>query len=58
MNDKTLSDKNNLESLGNKVLLEKGINIRAADYRFEDKKKYYIQIKFQQVVQIMNNIID
>nr|MBQ4456173.1 DUF262 domain-containing protein [Clostridia bacterium] len=40
-NDKTLKDKNNLESLGNKVLLEKGINIRAADYRFSDKKKYY-----------------
>ncbi len=31
-----------LEFLGNKTLLEKGINIRAADYRFEDKKKYYL----------------
>ena len=41
LNEKTLKDKNSLESLGNKVLLEKGINIRAADYRFEDKKKYY-----------------
>ena len=30
-----------LESIGNKILLEKGINIRAADYRFEDKKRYY-----------------
>ena len=30
-----------MESLGNKVILEKGINIRAADYRFIDKFKYY-----------------
>jgi hypothetical protein len=39
--EKSLVDKHNLESLGNKALLEKGINIRAADYRFADKKKYY-----------------
>ena len=32
----------NLESLGNKSLLEKKINIRASDYRFKDKIKYYI----------------
>ena len=31
----------NVESLGNKAMLEKRINIRASDYRFEDKKKYY-----------------
>lgn len=31
----------NLESIGNKSLLEKRINIRASDYRFDDKKKYY-----------------
>ena len=37
-----LSDKRSLELLGNKALLEKRINIRAADYRFEDKKKYYL----------------
>lgn len=42
MNERTLKDKNSLESLGNKALLEKGINIRASDYRFEDKKKYYL----------------
>ncbi|MCD6178328.1 MAG: DUF262 domain-containing protein [Bacteroidales bacterium] len=30
-----------IESLGNKVLLEGSINIRASDYRFEDKKKIY-----------------
>ena len=27
--------------MGNKALLEKRINIRAADYRFADKVKYY-----------------
>lgn len=27
--------------MGNKALLEKRINIRASDYRFADKKKYY-----------------
>jgi hypothetical protein len=40
-NEQTLKNIKNLESLGNKSLLEKGINIRAADYRFSDKKKYY-----------------
>ncbi len=42
INEKALKDKNSLESLGNKALLEKNINIRASDYRFEDKKKYYL----------------
>ena len=36
-----LSDRRNLESLGNKALLEKRVNIRAADYKFADKKKFY-----------------
>lgn len=40
-NERGLADKNSLEALGNKVLLEKSINIRASDYRFSDKKKYY-----------------
>ena len=40
-NDKTLSNIKNLEALGNKVLLEDKINIRASDYRFIDKVKYY-----------------
>jgi len=40
-NDKTLKNIKNLESLGNKSLLEKRINIRASDYRFSDKIKYY-----------------
>lgn len=39
--ENSLSHKNILEKLGNKALLEKNINIRAADYRLEDKKKYY-----------------
>ena len=36
-----LRDRSNLEALGNKALLEKRVNIRAADYRLSDKKKYY-----------------
>lgn len=40
--EQSLRDIHNLEALGNKALLEKRINIRATDYRFEDKKKYYI----------------
>jgi uncharacterized protein with ParB-like and HNH nuclease domain len=36
-----LKDENNLDSLGNKVLLEGYINIKSSDYRFEDKKKIY-----------------
>lgn len=39
--EKGLSNSNNLELLGNKALLERRINIRASDYRFADKKKYY-----------------
>ena len=40
-NDKTLTNSKNLEALGNKALLEDKINIRASDYRFIDKVKYY-----------------
>lgn len=40
-NEKSLSSASVLEKLGNKSLLEKRINIRASDYRFNDKKKYY-----------------
>lgn len=36
-----LSDDVLIEKLGNKSLLEKDINIKASDYRFEDKKPYY-----------------
>ena len=41
-NEKTLINVKNLEALGNKSLLEKKINIRASDYKFNNKKKYYI----------------
>lgn len=37
----TLKNTKNLEALGNKAMLEKRINIRASDYRFVDKVKYY-----------------
>ncbi len=40
-NDRTLENIKNLESIGNKSLLEDKINIRASDYRFIDKVKYY-----------------
>lgn len=39
--EKTLKVASRLDFLGNKSLLEKKINIRASDYRFSDKKKYY-----------------
>ena len=38
---KVLTDARNVELLGNKALPEKKINIRASDYRFEDKKSFY-----------------
>ena len=40
-NEKGLSNDRQIDLLGNKSLLEKRINIRASDYRFEDKTKYY-----------------
>ena len=40
-NDKSLTNTKNLESLGNKALLEDKVNIRASEYRFADKIKYY-----------------
>lgn len=39
--DGTLNDSKNLERLGNKSLLEKSVNIRVSDFRFEDKVKKY-----------------
>ncbi|MEN3753455.1 DUF1524 domain-containing protein [Mangrovibacter sp. SLW1] len=36
-----LKNEGSIDSLGNKILLESSINIRASDYRFEDKKKIY-----------------
>jgi hypothetical protein len=53
-----------LESLGNKVLLEKAINIKASDYRFEDKKEFYLGRKTRsknsnetQISEIKNEIV-
>ena len=43
----------NLELLGNKSLLEKRINIRAADYRFADKKIFYLGDKNRQGTEIL-----
>lgn len=40
-NEHSLSNPKNLECLGNKSILEKKINIRASDYRFSDKIRYY-----------------
>ena len=40
-NERALTNTKNLEALGNKALLEDKINIRASDYRFSDKVKYY-----------------
>lgn len=39
--EKSLSSKEMVEMLGNKSILEKRINIRASDFRFGDKVKYY-----------------
>ncbi len=39
--EKGLKLERNLDSLGNKILLEASINIKASDYHFEDKKKIY-----------------
>ena len=39
--ENSLTNKQSLEMLGNKSLLERRINIRASDYRFVDKVKYY-----------------
>ena len=39
--EKGLKSESNLDSLGNKILLEASINIKASDYRFDDKKKIY-----------------
>lgn len=41
-NFEPLQNPDALEFLGNKALLEKRINIGAADYRFADKKKFYL----------------
>jgi uncharacterized protein with ParB-like and HNH nuclease domain len=39
--EKGLRSESSLDSLGNKILLEASINIKASDYHFADKKKIY-----------------
>lgn len=67
--EKILSNSKDVESLGNKVLLEKRINIRAADYRFNDKKKYYLGFttdrgvnkqgtQISELIRLSNSVID
>ena len=41
----SLSNRNQVENLGNKSILEKSINIRASDYRFIDKRDYYCGLR-------------
>ena len=41
MKSEPLSSEQDIDLLGNKSLLEQRINIRASDYRFTDKAKYY-----------------
>lgn len=43
--DGVLEKKENIELLGNKSLIENKLNIRASDYRFEDKREYYLGIR-------------
>lgn len=40
--EKSLSNPKMVDAIGNKSILERKINIRASDYRFTDKRKYYI----------------
>lgn len=66
--EQSLSNPRNIESLGNKVLLEKRVNIRASDYRFIDKKKYYLGgyigkrqkegTKINELINLANNSVD
>lgn len=67
--DNVNMDPQNIELLGNKSLLEKRINIRASDYRFSDKKKYYFGFinsrkkkkegtKIQELVSLANTYTD
>lgn len=37
-----ISDKNLIESIGNKIILESSINIKASDFEFDIKKDFYL----------------
>ncbi len=57
-NDNSLVNSKNLESIGNKVLLEQKINIRASDYRFIDKVKFYKGYQNQKGVKKPGSVIE
>ncbi len=57
-NDNSLGNSKNLESIGNKVLLEQKINIRASDYRFIDKVKFYKGYQNQKGVKKPGSVIE
>lgn len=40
--EKSLTSAKMVDYIGNKSILEKKINIRASDYKFDDKRKYYV----------------
>lgn len=44
--DGDLQNKKNIELIGNKILLENYVNIRAADYRFKDKKNILSRVYY------------
>ena len=67
--ENSLSEWQKVDALGNKILLEKRINIRASDYRFTDKKKYYLGYinnrgqmkkgsKNHELLQLANSFVD
>ncbi len=59
--EQELNNKSNLESIGNKSLLEREINIRASDYRFRDKANYYLgntgktKTNIHELIELANN---
>ena len=60
--EQELNNKSNLESIGNKSLLEREINIRASDYRFRDKANYYLgntgktKTNIHELIELANNL--
>ncbi len=53
-----LGNESNVELLGNKSLLESNINIQASDYRFADKRKYYLGQKRNKKRQTGTSILE
>lgn len=54
----SIVDRKTVELLGNKSFLEKRINIRASDYRFTDKKKYYLGFERKNQSKVGTNIYE